>query len=109
MVGWRTDERDAGDAVARLGNHLVDFKSGQLSALTGLGTLCHLDLYLLSIHQVFRCNAETTRCHLFRLAVQTDAVESGVETFGILATLTRIRACTEFVHGKTDGFVRLFA
>ena len=50
----RRDEGDTRNGVTCLGNDVVDLVAGQLSALTGLGTLCHLDLYLLSVDKVFR-------------------------------------------------------
>ena len=57
---WGRDERDAGDGITRLGDNLVDLEAGQLSALTRLSALCHLDLYLFGIHQVLGCHAETS-------------------------------------------------
>ena len=60
VMRWRRDERDARNGVTRLGNDLVDLEARQLSALARLSTLCHLDLYLLGIHQVFGSDAKTT-------------------------------------------------
>ena len=65
---WRRDEADARDGVTGLGNDLVDFEAWQLSAFTRLSALCHLDLYLLGIDEVFGCYTETARSHLFGLA-----------------------------------------
>ena len=68
VVGWGRDERDTGDAVACLGYHLVHLESRKLSALSGLGTLCHFDLYFFGIDEIFRSHAEAPAGHLLRLA-----------------------------------------
>ena len=65
---WWRDEADARNRVTCLGDDLVDLKAGQLSALTRLGTLCHLDLYFLGIDEVFGCHTETSRSHLLGFA-----------------------------------------
>ena len=57
---WGRDETDSGDGVTGLGDDIVDLEAGQLSAFTGLGTLSHLDLYLLGIHQVLGCHAKAS-------------------------------------------------
>ena len=53
--------------MARLGYHLVYLEARKLSALTRFSTLCHLDLYLLGIHQILCCDAEAAAGHLFGL------------------------------------------
>ena len=50
-----------------LGDDLVDLVAGQLSALTRLGTLCYLDLDLLSVDEVFRGDTEASGSHLLGL------------------------------------------
>jgi hypothetical protein len=95
--------------VAGTGNHLVDLESGQLSALTGLGTLCHLDLYLFGIDQVVGGDTEAARGHLLGLAVERDAVYRAIETVVALATLTGVGACAELVHGQGHGLVGFLA
>ena len=67
MMRWRRDERDARNGITRLGDNLVDLETRQLAALTRLGALRHLDLYLFGIHQVFCRHAKTTGCNLFGL------------------------------------------
>ena len=91
-----------------LGNHLVYLESWQLSALTGLGALSHLDLYFLGIHQVFCRHAKPTACHLLCLAIQADAVTGGMESCRVLAALSCVGATAEFVHGEAYRFVCLF-
>ena len=92
-----------------LGYHLVHLEARQLSAFARLGTLCHLDLNLFSVYQIFGGYAEASRCHLLGLARQRDAVYGVVESFRILATLTGIAAAAYLVHGKADGFMCLLA
>ena len=54
--------------MARLGYDFVHLEAGQLSALAGLGALCHLDLQLLGIDQIFRGHTEAARGYLLGLA-----------------------------------------
>ena len=56
--------------MARLGNDLVDLEARKLSALTGLRSLSHLDLYFFGIDQILRGHTETTRGNLLGLARQ---------------------------------------
>ena len=109
MMRWGRDERDAGDGIARLGDNIVHLEAGQLTAFAWLGTLCHLDLNLLGIHQIFSRHAEAARCNLLGLAGERYAVHLGVIAGVVLAALARVRACAEFVHGQSKGLVRLDA
>ena len=102
---WWRDEADARNRVACLGDDLVDLEARQLSALTRLGTLCHLDLYFLGIDEVFGCHAETSRSHLLGFAGEADAILSRMESLVVLASLTRVAACTEGVHGQSHCLV----
>ena len=94
--------------MTRLGNDLVHLEARQLSAFTGLGTLCHLDLDLFGIYQIFNGHTKTTAGHLLGLTAEADAVDLGMEALGILAALTRITTGAQLVHGQTDGLVSLF-
>ena len=109
MVRRGRDEGNAGDGVARAGYHLVHLEAGQLSAFAGLGSLRHLDLYLLGVHQVFRGHAEAARSHLLGLAAEGDAVLLAVEAAGVLASLARVAARAQLVHRQGQSFVRLLA
>ena len=108
-MGRRRDERDARDGVARLGDNLVDLESRQLSALSGLRTLGHLDLYLFGIYQVFGCHAETSAGYLLGLTAQADAIHLRVVAGVILTTLTGVRACAQLVHSQCQCLVGLDA
>ena len=66
MRRWR-DERYTGDGISRFSDDLVNLKARQLSALTRLCTLGHLNLYLFGIHEVFGSDTKTTRCDLLGL------------------------------------------
>ncbi len=108
MRRWR-DERDARNGVACLGDDLVDLVAGQLSALTRLGTLCYLDLYLLSVDKVFCGDTEASGSHLLGLTAQADAVDSAGVAVAVFTALTGVAACAESVHGQGQRLVSLFA
>ncbi len=55
--------------MAHPGNNLINFKSRQLSPLTRLGTLGHLDLQFFGIDQVTDADPEAGRGYLFDFAV----------------------------------------
>ena len=60
VMWWGRDEADARNGVTRLGDNLVHLEARQLSTFTGLGSLCHLNLYFFCIHEVFSRHAETS-------------------------------------------------
>lgn len=60
---WR-DESHARCRLPGSGDLLRDLVSRQLTALSGLGTLRHLDLQLVSIGKVRAIHAESGGCHL---------------------------------------------
>ena len=103
------NERDAWDGVARAGNDFVDLIAGQLAALAGLGTLSHLNLYFLSIHQILRGHAEAARSNLLGFAAKRNAVEGVMEAFAVLAALARVAARAELVHGQSQSLVGFLA
>ena len=105
----RRDEGDTRNGVTCLGNDVVDLVARQLSALTGLGTLCHLDLYLLSVDKVFRGDTETSGSHLLGLTAQADAVDRTGIAVAVLTALTGVAACAERVHGQGQRLVSLLA
>ena len=92
VVWWWRNERNAWYGVTRLGYYLVHLESRQLSALARLGTLSHLYLQFLSIHQVFCCHAKASAGYLFGLTAQTHAVHLSVVAGVILTTLTSVAA-----------------
>ena len=60
VMWWGRDEADARNGVTRLGDNLVHLEARQLSTFTRLGSLCHLDLYLFCVHQIFSRHTETS-------------------------------------------------
>ena len=107
---WRgRNKRDSGDGITRLGNDLVHLEAGQLSAFTRLCALRHLYLQLFGVDKIFGCNAETTRSNLLCLAAKRHAVHRCVVAGVVLATLTRIAACSETVHRQGKSLMSLDA
>ena len=90
VVGWRRYERYAGYGVARACYHLVHLETWQLASLTGLGTLRHLDLYLLGIDKILRRHSEAATCHLLGLRREADTIHLGVEPLLVLAALAGV-------------------
>ena len=56
--GGGDNEFDAWRGVTQFRDVLGDFVSGQLAAFARLGTLCHLDLYLVGAIEILRRHAE---------------------------------------------------
>lgn len=56
--------------MTRLGDDFVHLESWQLSAFTGLSALCHFDLYLFGIYQIFRCHTERPLATCFVLLLR---------------------------------------
>ncbi len=55
----RRDQAHAGNGVPDFGDEVIDFVTGQLAALAGLGALRHFDLQLVGVDQVVDSDAET--------------------------------------------------
>ena len=91
VVWWRTDQRDPGDGVAQAGNEGCDLGGRDLSALTGLGPLCHLDLEFFCLLEIFGCHAEASTRHLLDLGVCALALVRAVREW-----LPPVRVLTTF-------------
>mmetsp|Transcript_1298 Transcript_1298/g.3301 ORF Transcript_1298/g.3301 Transcript_1298/m.3301 type:complete len:369 (-) Transcript_1298:3037-4143(-) len=103
IVVWRwRDQTDSRGGVTVLGNIFRYFESRQFSSLTWLGTLCHLDLNLVTISKVVGCNTKSTRSNLF----DTRATII-LKPFWVFSTLTRVRASTKRIHCYGKCFVSL--
>ena len=109
VMWWGRDEADARNGVACLGNDFVHLEPWQLTAFARLGTLCHLDLYLFCIHQIFSRHAETSRCNLLRLAAQAHTLHVCMVAGIILTTFTRVASCAELVHRQCQRLMCLDA
>mmetsp|Transcript_12088 Transcript_12088/g.17723 ORF Transcript_12088/g.17723 Transcript_12088/m.17723 type:complete len:263 (+) Transcript_12088:1018-1806(+) len=64
MRGWR-DEPNSWRGVSIVGNVFRNLETGKFSSFSGLGTLCHLDLNLVTVGKVMRRNTKSSRRHLF--------------------------------------------
>eukprot|EP00123_Amoebidium_parasiticum_P018834 comp24298_c0_seq1/m.45560 comp24298_c0_seq1/g.45560 ORF comp24298_c0_seq1/g.45560 comp24298_c0_seq1/m.45560 type:complete len:1025 (+) comp24298_c0_seq1:2711-5785(+) len=107
VVGGRGDQAHAGGGVTARGNGLGHLVAGQLTALTGLCTLGHLDLKLVRIGQVPCRHTETARGHLLDGRPQGVTVSHGGEARIVLTTLTRVGLAPNAVHGKRKRAVSL--
>ena len=83
--------------------------AGQLSALTGLGSLRHLDLQLLCVDQVVRRDSKPRRGHLLDVRILRVTVRQRNEPLRILAALARVALGTDPIHRDRQRLVRLFA
>ena len=109
VVRGRTDQGDAGLGVAQLGDDAVDLVAGKLAALSGLGTLGHLDFEFLGAGEVLRGDAETAGSDLLDLGVGPVTVRIRLEAARIFAALTGIGFSADAIHGDSQGLVCLGA
>ena len=103
----RRNEADTGNSVASLGNNLVHLETGQLTALAGLRSLCHLDLYLLGVHQILSSDTEASAGNLLCLARKRHTVHLGMIAHVVLTALTGIAAGAQTVHCERQSLVSL--
>ena len=82
------------------GDLLIDLVAGQLTALTRLGPLGHLDLNVVRVDQILGGHTETTGCHLFDRGTLriSGTVGQRIEALGFLSTLTGIGLTSDLVH-----------
>ena len=103
MVRRRTDEADTRRRMAGLGDPRIHLVSRQLTALTRLRPLCHLDLQIVSIAQILGCHTEASGSDL----LDRRATRRVIESIHILTTFAGIRLGTDAVHRNGQRFVRL--
>src|SRR5258708_26248612 len=104
---WRRDQSHPGRRVTNLRDEIIDLVAGKLTALAGLRTLRHLDLQLVSIHQVMAGHAKTRRRDLLDRTAAKIAVGIANEAGGILAALAGVALAADPVHRDREIFVRL--
>ena len=102
VVRRRRDQCHPRHGVAQTCDQVVDLAARQLTALTGLGALCDLDLQYLGIDQVRRRDTEATGGDLLDLGGAHGAV-----TRRVLTTLTGVGAPTGLIHGLGQRFMCL--
>mmetsp|Transcript_33649 Transcript_33649/g.78720 ORF Transcript_33649/g.78720 Transcript_33649/m.78720 type:complete len:1205 (+) Transcript_33649:178-3792(+) len=125
VVGRRRDEHHAHLARADRGDVRVDLGAGELPPLAGLGALCHLDLDLLSAHQVGGRDAEAARRDLLHFGEGEVAVVQALEVGEglrlallvgvahrrpphlVLSALARVGAAARAVDAHGERLVRL--
>jgi hypothetical protein len=107
VVGRRGDQTDTRGGVAGSSNLGGDLVAGQLTALTRLSTLCHLDLKLVGVGEVGGGDTETSGGDLLDGRAHGVAVLQRGATLEIFTTLTSVGLATEPVHGHGDGRVGL--
>ena len=103
VMGRRTDEADPWGRVSGRRDPGVDLVTRQLTALTRLGTLGHLDLDVVGVREVLGGDAEAARGHLL------DCRPSGrvVQALGVLPAFSGVRFRSDGVHRHGEGLVRL--
>ena len=125
---WR-NEAHARHRVTQRANVFSNLAAWQLTAFTGLGTLGHLDLNLVSRHQVFSRDTKTARRNLLDFGTQRitvlqrqidfynflanhafqgfaffdrDAFELLTVAVRVFTTLTRVTFAADAVHGNSQ-------
>ena len=96
--------RNQGDSRGRApgsGHVLRDLPSGQMTALAGLGPLCHLDLDFLRGKKVFPRNPEPAGSHLLDGGIQLCS-----EALRQFAALTAVGPSAQMIHGCRQAFMR---
>ncbi len=104
VVRRRRDQGHAGHGITQLGDLGGDLVAGQLATLAGLGTLRHLDLHHIGVHQVVGGDAKAAGSHLLDAGVLL-----GTEALGIFAPFTGVALTAEAVHGNSQCLVGLRA
>ena len=109
VVRRRRNQADAGNRVARSGDHLIHLVAGQLATLAGLGALRHLDLEFVGVDQIVGGDAEAAAGHLLDGAAAQIAVGVGREALFVLAAFAGVRHAADAVHGDGQRLVRFLA
>ena len=105
VVGRRADQADPRRRVPRLGHPRVDLVARQLSPLTGLGPLRHLDLEVVGVGEVVAGDAEPPGGDLLDRA----AALGVVQPVGVLTALAGVGLRPDPVHRDRQGLVGLTA
>ena len=107
VVRRRRDEPHVGRRVADARDGLADLVAWELTALSGLGALGHLDLQLVGVDEVIRGDPEPRRRHLLDRRAHGVAVGERIVADGVLAALSRVRLGSQTVHRDREGGVGL--
>mmetsp|Transcript_15954 Transcript_15954/g.39104 ORF Transcript_15954/g.39104 Transcript_15954/m.39104 type:complete len:753 (+) Transcript_15954:902-3160(+) len=94
------NQTDTGGSVTVASNVLGDLESWKFSSFSRLGSLCHLDLNLVTVCKIFRSDTKTTRGHLL------DAGSTVVgESLGVFTTFSSVGTSSELIHGHGQSLV----
>ncbi len=99
---WRRNQTNTGFGITQLRNHVVDLMARQLSALTGLRTLCDLDLDDLGVHKILSGHSESPGSDLLDLGHALSAIARRIFT-----TFTRVGTSSDTVHRYCQRFMCL--
>ena len=102
---WR-DQTNSGSRVTRLGDPRINFGARQLTTLTGLRALRHLDLYFLGVDQILAGHTEATGRHLLNGGVLGITVRQNFVPLGVFTALAGVALTTDTVHGDRKRLVR---
>ena len=109
VVRRRRDQSHIRRRKACLRDPGIHLRTWELSALAGLGSLCHLDLQVGRIDEIFARHAESCRCDLLDRAAPRVAIGVANVARGILAALAGVRLAAEPVHRDRQGLMRFLA
>ena len=109
VVRRRRDQTDTGRGLTDLGDPGVDLLAGQVTALTRLGALGHLDLNLEGAAQVAARHAKARACHLLDGGVLGVTVSQRGLATRILAALARVGTAMQAVHGDGHALMGFLA
>ena len=80
MMGRARNQRNPRNGMTCFRNHIIYLKSRKLSPFTRFRTLCHFNLNLIRIHQIFRRHTKTPRSHLLDGTSQGTAIRQRLKT-----------------------------
>mmetsp|Transcript_111573 Transcript_111573/g.315059 ORF Transcript_111573/g.315059 Transcript_111573/m.315059 type:complete len:613 (-) Transcript_111573:2912-4750(-) len=108
IVVWgRRNETHARCRTARLCNVADHLAAGKFSALARLRSLCHFDLQLRSVAQVFHRHPETPGGHLLYRGLHRIAVGQRPEAERVLPALASVGVGADTVHRDRERRMRL--
>ena len=105
VMRGRRDQGHTGCGMSGLGDPGIYLSSGQMSALAGFCSLCHLDLDLLCTYQVTAGDAETSAGYLLDGRTTVESIRAYGQTVQILTAFTGIALAVQMVHGDGHGLM----
>src|SRR5665213_1333889 len=90
-----------------LGDPGIDLGPGELTTLTGLGALGHLDLEVVGVHEELTRHSKATGRYLFDRRARVVLRVRRVETLFVLSPFTGVGLRAEAIHRDGERGVRL--